>query len=315
MVVNLVINLLPCIVNGQLNFAVLGNWGAGNWAQKNVASKLAEYCEASKCSFVVSPGSNFIGGVTDLRDESYLTKFVSVYSDKMTLPMYSTLGQEDWRGSVTSEALWSQLQQGQIGDDNEQVQRDLAVMGTEESNASAIPFSQKEVANYSAPKFVLPNWYWHNTVHFSEASNNLIFGASDSTALFLYIDTYILSSSFPNEDIRLDAWNNLKASLAAAKDAFDWLIVVGDTAIYSSGKMGSNKEMEMNLRPLLKENGVDAYISGNDYDMELMEDGSMALLNCGNGSYGSSKGLWAAPGSKAFSGSVGFCGIKLSKTS
>lgn len=51
--------------------------------------------------------------------------------------------------------------------------------------------------------------------------------------------------------------------LDAASVAGNWVIVVGDSTIHSSGKIGGNKEMQRTLLPLLKEKEVDAYISGN----------------------------------------------------
>lgn len=292
----------------QLNFAVLGNWGAGSWVQKQVASSLSSYCGEKNCSFVVSPGSNFVNGVTGLQDNQFMDSFVHPYSlSNLKLPFYLALGQADWRTNVTAQALWSQLQFGQMQDGDERLQR-------ETDSEGRIVVSQKEIAATNGPKFMMPNWDWHQTVNFQDASTNAIFGASDQTVAFLFIDTYMLSDSFPDEALRADAWNTLDKRLAATKGAFDWVIVVGDTSIYSSGKNGSSKEMESNLRPVLKAGGADAYLSGSDYDMEILEDGNMALLNCGNGSSASGKGLWTGPGSVHFVGSPGFCAIKLSKS-
>lgn len=307
--------LLGTSVSAQLNFAVLGNWGTGTWQQRAVSDKLSDYCDKTNCSFIVSPGSNFGNGVQRIYDSTFSEQFVDIYGAKYKLPFYTVLGVDDWRGNVTAQAVWSQLQFGKAKDEDQTVKSQMGIykeMELEDKNIKA-PLTQREIASYKAPKFVLPNWYWSQAVNYSEASDNAVFGAGDKTAMFIYFDTYILSEHFVDEGVRQDAWNNLKATLAAANGAFDWIIAVGDTSIYSSGKIGGNKEMEFNLRPLLKEYGVDAYISGSDFDMEIMEDGTMAMLNCGNGSYGRGKGLWTAPGSIAFSSASGFCSVKLSK--
>jgi len=127
----------------------------------------------------------------------------------------------------------------------------------------------------------------------------------------LFIDTYQLNDSFVKDDLTAAHWNWLKSTLEVASKAADWVIVVGDQSPLSSGKRGGSRVLRKTLLPLLKEYGVDMYISGDDYDMELIQDGSLALLNCGNGAFGSGKGLRSAPGSLKFLGVPGFCLIKL----
>merc|ERR1712137_1356680 len=113
-------NLLFNVSNAQLNFSVLGNWGANNWTQKQVASKLGEQCGIDACSFVISTGSNFTTGIEGLTDPNIKNSFSEIYNG-FKLPFYNVLGVEDWRRNVTAQALWSQLQFGQIDENNDEV--------------------------------------------------------------------------------------------------------------------------------------------------------------------------------------------------
>eukprot|EP00915_Cephaloidophora_sp_WS-2016_P007711 GHVH01010616.1.p1 GENE.GHVH01010616.1~~GHVH01010616.1.p1 ORF type:complete len:417 (+),score=63.92 GHVH01010616.1:116-1366(+) len=293
------------LAEAQLNAAILGNWGAGNWSQKSVAGNLNSVCGDKACSLVISPGSNFMGGIRDLQDNVFSSAFSGVYTGKnLHLPFYSTLGSEDWRFNVTAEAYYSQLTYGLMDDNDERIRGEV----DEETGNQAV--SQKVISAGSA-KFTLPNWYYHTDIHFSEESSNPLFSTSDKNAIFVFIDTYMLSDSFPDQSLTAEHWNWLENTLSSANSAGHWVIVVGDSSIYSSGKIGGSREMQKNLLPLLKKHETDVYISGDDYDMELMQDGSLILLNCGNGAYGSGQGLRSAPTSIKFIGQPGFCTIKL----
>lgn len=52
---------------------------------------------------------------------------------------------------------------------------------------------------------------------------------------------------------------------------FDWTVIVGDRSLVSSGKSKGDPKLKKTLGEFLKENKVDAYISGNDNDLEIIE--------------------------------------------
>lgn len=107
---------------------------------------------------------------------------------------------------------------------------------------------------------------------------NAAYGSSDGSVGFVFIDTYILSDKFRFQNFTKLHWDNLRDTVGAAVRIFDWVIVIGDKAIMSSGMSKGDLYLSDTLRPFLKEMKVDAYISGNDYDMEVIEVGDLELL-------------------------------------
>eukprot|EP00917_Polyrhabdina_sp_WS-2016_P009764 GHVP01021464.1.p1 GENE.GHVP01021464.1~~GHVP01021464.1.p1 ORF type:complete len:327 (-),score=47.44 GHVP01021464.1:69-1049(-) len=115
-------------------------------------------------------------------------------------------------------------------------------------------------------------------------------------------------------DITEKHWNDLKATLEASTQIFDWLIVVGDKALVSSGSSKGNKYLQSTLLPMLKEHKVDAYISGSDHDMEFIKDGQISLINCGSAGQSDSSPLRLKnENSEFFTPNSGFCRHTLTK--
>lgn len=94
----------------------------------------------------------------------------------------------------------------------------------------------------------------------------------------IFIDTWVLSSSFPFGNVTEKAWTELEATLEIAPKVFDYIIVVGNRPVYSSGSSKGDSMLQYYLQPLLKKAGVDAYISGYDRDMEVIEVGISSAL-------------------------------------
>lgn len=86
-----VLAAVSTLVNGQLHFASLGNWGSGTEVQYSVAKTLKEKANQNKISFVVSPGSNFISpGVSSLEDKSWDSAFNGPYEGpELYLPFFT----------------------------------------------------------------------------------------------------------------------------------------------------------------------------------------------------------------------------------
>lgn len=92
-------------------------------------------------------------------------------------------------------------------------------------------------------------------------------GSTDVSVGFVFIDTYILSDKFAWQNITKLHWDTLRATVAVAARIYDWVIVVGDRSIIPGGDAYLSKT----LRPFLKEMQVDAYISGGEQNMEIVE--------------------------------------------
>ncbi|KAL8437382.1 hypothetical protein ACSSS7_000977 [Eimeria intestinalis] len=273
----------------QLKFAALGNYGFDTAGQKQVADTLKKAAAAERISFIVSPGSNFPNGVTGANDTKWEENFESMYSDaqgSLKMPFLTVLGAEDWSGNYTAMRERTDLVYGD---------------GPEKEAFS------------NAPKWTLPNWWYHYAVHFAASTGSAFIssGHKDMSVGLVFIDTWVLSSSFPFGNVTERAWNDLETTLDVAPKVFDYIIVVGNRPVYSSGSSKGDSMLQYYLEPMLKKAGVDAYISGYDHDMEVIEDEGIAHINCGTGSVMGSGSLVSAGGSKFFSGDRGFCLFEL----
>lgn len=282
MKVNCFVSLLLLLppVFAQLHFASLGNWGTGGAAQSSVAATLKAKVREATATFLLSPGSNFVTtpGIESLDDPRWTQIFETPYKgNELHMPFFTVLGSQDWNGNFTALALRNNL-----------------------------TYTDEKV---DVPKWTLPNWWYHYILHFRDASSSTAaFAGNDVSVAFVFIDTWILSEDFIYANITKLAWDDLQKTLKTVAKIFDWVIVVGDKAIHSSGASKGNSFLAKTLRPLLKEYGVDAYISGQDNDLEILEDGPLTLINCGSGGSGDSVPLRVKhEQSVAFTPNAGFC--------
>lgn len=127
--------------SAQLKFAAFGNYGFDLTGQQEVAETLKKAATEDRLSFLVSPGSNFAGGVSSLNDTKWSTHFESVYSDEsgsLKMPFFTVLGADDWVGNY-------QAMQARTDD----------VYGNEVAETKS-----------NAPKWTMPNWWFHYLMHF-----------------------------------------------------------------------------------------------------------------------------------------------------
>ncbi|XP_061385294.1 glideosome-associated protein 50-like [Danaus plexippus] len=105
------------------------------------------------------------------------------------------LGQSDWSGNYTAQILRT----------NSTYDR-----GTEENFVVA-------------PQWTIPNFWYHYTQHFTDSSEaSTAYTATDSSVGFVFVDTYILSDSFPHTNITKLHWDATKNTIAAAVQIYDW---------------------------------------------------------------------------------------------
>lgn len=137
--VGAVFSALP--TSAQLKFAAFGNYGFDLTGQQEVAETLKKTATEDRLSFLVSPGSNFAGGISSVDDEKWSTHFENVYSDEngsLKMPFFTVLGADDWVGNY-------QALQGRTDD----------VYGNEVAESKS-----------NAPKWTMPNWWFHYLMHF-----------------------------------------------------------------------------------------------------------------------------------------------------
>ncbi|BAM41047.1 acid phosphatase [Theileria orientalis strain Shintoku] len=284
--------------NASLRFVSLGNWGTGNKTQRAVAEKLKEYVKNDRVTYLVSPGSNFDNGVSGLNDDKWSKVFESVYYDEsgaMDVPMFTVLGSEDWQGDYTAQYEHYQ----QFFSDNNVTTLDQK-KGTETSNKS--------------PRLIMPNWWYHFFTSFStNASVSLLkSGHKDMSVGFVFVDTWILSNQFPYKDVSSQAWEELKKTLEIAPKVVDYIVVVGDKPVLSSGSSKGDTYLSYKLLPLLKQAQVDAYLAGYDADMELLDYEGVTLAVVGSSGSKGRKAVVKSPNSVFYSEAPGFLVHELS---
>ncbi|XP_053990889.1 uncharacterized protein LOC128882989 [Hylaeus volcanicus] len=285
-----VFSLFLCKSDAQLHFASLGNWGSGSSAQYACGKTLSVFCEKQPIKHIISPGSNFIGGIDGLNDTKWNTSFTQAYlHSNLKVPFLTVLGLEDWNKNYTAEIVYT--------------------------NMTYHTDSIEESKKATAPVWTMPNAWYHRLDHFRDTTKTGVnFGSSRASVIYVMIDTYILSENFPQQNITELHWNDLRETLTIAGSVVDWVIVVGDKPILSSGASKGDAYLSQTLRQLLKSTNVDAYISGGDFNMELIEDGSLIHINCGTGSSSDHIPRTAMPNSVFYDNKVGFCFHTLTKT-
>lgn len=278
--------LLPLLfglsgVNGQLRFAALGNFAYDSTGQKLVAETLKKVAANEHISFLASPGSNFPGGVSALNDTLWQSHFEDVYDDPsgvLKVPFFTILGAEDWSGDYASQILKTEHAYGD------------------------------QSAKQNFPKWTAPNWWHHHLLHFTASTGSALMqaGHKDMSAGIIMIDTWVLSSSFPFSDVTNRAWADLQKILEIAPKVLDYIIVIGDRPIFSSGASKGDSSLQYYLLPLLKKAKVDVYVSGYDFDMEVIQNDGIMHVNCGSGSVGGGSAIMHDNNSKFFSGILVF---------
>lgn len=278
--------------NADLNFISLGNWGYQSAYRQDVMNTLKKKAREESITYILSPGSNFAGGVTNANDSKWQDLFEKQFSDDLTkslkVPFFTVLGHEDWTGNYTAEI-------------------------TRSHDAFEASNRNKDT---SYPIWTLPNYWYHYVTPFAVSSgpNFVKSGHKDMAVAFVFIDTFVLSYTFPFINATKTAWIDLKATLSNAAKAMDYIIVVGDKALYSSSSSKGDSSLRYYLEPLLIKYNVDAYISGNDYSLEMIQKGNITHINCGSAAINGGFELSKISDSLYYTGNPGFCVHQLTAT-
>lgn len=101
---------------------------------------------------------------------------------------------------------------------------------------------------------------------------------------------YYRFTAGPVEFFALDTQNWTKAErawvagrLSAPSKDFRWRVVYGHHPVFSSGRHGGDKLLQLQLLPLLESGAVDVYISGHDHDMEHLQANGIDFFVAGGG--------------------------------
>lgn len=95
----------------DINFLIIGDWGAGGIIQKNVSTSMEKTIPVDYIQFVVSTGDNFYpSGVSSTTDSQWKTKFHNVYKGKLQeISWYSVLGNHDYGLNPFAQVEYSKV--------------------------------------------------------------------------------------------------------------------------------------------------------------------------------------------------------------
>lgn len=267
----------------QLFFGVLSDWGGQTAApyttpgQVSAADALAKVALANDLKFVVSAGGNFLesGLPAGLEAEETMDRvtntFQEVYSaHSLQVPWYITGSINDWEGNLTAE---------------------MALNGTEATGG----------------RWTYPD-LWHTFTTslppFGETVQIVLIDTETLTGNNNYRPPWMGSALYyppgPASGRRSLQDFNVKTSPPVSNEQWewvgktlntseaDWLIVVGNSPVWSAGEYGPTWQLEARLAPLMEANAVSLYISGRDPIMQHLKSvpsGTVDYVVIGNGAY------------------------------
>ena len=249
----------------------IGDWGRdGLRRQSEVAAAMARAASEFGSRFVISTGDNFYpAGVKSITDPQWKTSFEDVY----TAPSLQT----PW----------------------------YVALGNHDYRGSA----QAQVA-YSrvSTRWQMPGPYFSADAAETGIRDLEIFDL-DTTPLAggwgEKLEDLAHGHQPPHETRKQIAW--LSDSLSRSRAA--WKIVVGHHPIYSGGRHGDTPSLVEAIQPILKANGVQAYLNGHDHALQHIERDDVDYICSGSGaSAGSAR---AVEGTRFRSSRAGFAMFSL----
>lgn len=247
-----------------LSFALLGDWGFPGPQQSAVSSALTVADAADPYDFILSLGDNFYqSGVASTSDKQWTETWIDVYSALLTkrTVFYTILGNHDY-GQVPSPAaqkdfkyndLWAMPDYQYVKFfstcDGVEVDREKYEPNSCPSGLTALVFIDTPV--------MVPG-------ESSDVYDTLLALFGDDAGVQAKVEEYFL-------------WTESTLSNLSSDDSVSWLLVAGHYPIYTTGGHGDYSDpgnaggpcaivsLKERLLPLLREYGVDAYLSGHDH--------------------------------------------------
>jgi hypothetical protein len=220
---------------GDLNFLLIGDWGAGGQkqAQTAVATAMKAYVGklGRKPEGLFMVGDNFYGTLANgAQSPRWKTDFEDMYPASIFPgPCWTMLGNHDYHAEPAGKF---------------QAQLDYA-------------------AAHPSTRWTMPGkWY------------RVDWPAINPLLTCLVIDTNYKRDGLTAESMtdaeRAQQLTWLKAELAKPRIA-PWLVCMGHHPLYSNGKHGDSKTLIAELGPLFQKHGVDFYFCGHDHDLQHLE--------------------------------------------
>lgn len=231
--------LTPIVTAGQdhsaktrVRFLVFGDAGNGNEGQRAVARGMAKACAGRSCDFGLAVGDNiYPAGIASVADPQLGPKFHGPY-DPLGLDLWLWPGNHDWYNKATLQPAIEHTRHA-----------------SNASGAWKMPFN-----HYAVPS--LPDW-----LH--------IYGL-DTTVMADLIEG---KTQEQERALRDNASRQLTAARQRLCGQDGWKLLVGHHFVHSSGSRHGSKSGSMadQVEPLIRDCGVQLYVSGHDHHQELLE--------------------------------------------
>jgi acid phosphatase len=228
-------------------FLIVGDWGRrGTHHQREVAAQMAKTAKRRNSRWVISVGDNFYDdGVQSTSDSHWQESFEQVYSAAaLQVPWYVALGNHDYRG---------------------------------------VPQAQIDYAANSS-RWRMPARYYQVSGRQIGAPQLDLFVIDTSPLVHAYREKVhsVIAANIADQDTA-EQLRWLDESLS--KSEAPWKMVVGHHTLHSGGSAhGDTQELVEQVKPLLLQHGVQAYINGHDHDLQHLYRDGIHFLCCGAGS-------------------------------
>lgn len=218
-----------------ISFLAIGDFGRhGAFTQKEVARDMGAIAELVDLDFTLSVGDNFYpSGVQSTADYQWISSYESIYTHHLLHePWYVALGNHDYEGSTQAQIDYSKISR----------------------------------------RWEMPDRYFEKIIEIDD----------DNFLQLLIIDTNPMIEKYrenPKKYLEINQDTNaqlnwMKEKLSNTNPKIRWKIVVGHHPMYSGGKRKDYEETEHiknTLEPLFEKYNVDAYITGHEHDLQIIQ--------------------------------------------
>lgn len=223
-------------IDEGVSFLAIGDFGRhGAFTQKEVARDMGKVAEQLDLNFTISVGDNFYPtGVQSTQDYQWISSFETIYTHHLLHePWFVALGNHDYEGNVQAQIDYSNLSR----------------------------------------RWEMPARYFEKLI---EIDKNVYLQ-------LLVIDTNPFITKYQKESNKYLGINDqdtakqinwIHEKLGATNEKIKWRIVVGHHPLYSGGKRKDSKdtkEIDQLLSPILAQYKVDAYITGHEHDLQIIQ--------------------------------------------
>ncbi len=219
-----------------ISFLAIGDFGRhGAYTQKEVARDMGKVADFLEIDFTVSVGDNFYpNGVQSTQDYQWISSYESIYIHHgLHEPWFVALGNHDYEGNVQAQIDYSQISR----------------------------------------RWEMPSRYFEKLIEIDNGKylQLLVIDTNPFIEKYQQEKTKYLGIEKQNTKKQLK-W--IEKKLANQNPNIVWKIVVGHHPLYSGGKRKDSqdtKQIEKLFEPIFEKYNVDAYITGHEHDLQVIQ--------------------------------------------